>query len=193
MTRSLVILGALALTACGDADQGNVSAEGGNEAPAEAKAETAPAPRETAQLRPGLWEVRMELPTIPDMPKEVAEMMPREMTVEQCITPEKAESSSPEIFGAKETQGCTTSGAAMSGGKMRRTLTCPGEGGEGPTRMVMEGTFSPESYDIEMRATGAGGEVTETRVVGRRIGDCPATGDGPATGDTPAPAEEKAE
>ena len=170
MRNILIVASALALAGCGAGETGNeAAANEAGEAAAPAAAKT-----ETAELRPGMWEIRMELPTVPDMPKEMADMVPREMTAQQCITPEEARASSAEIFGGEQAEGCTTSGVSMADGKMRGTLTCPGEAGQGPTRMVIEGSYSPESYDIRQRITAGGGDVTEMRVVGRRVGDCPA-------------------
>jgi hypothetical protein len=61
-------------------------------------------------------------------------------------------------------------------------MRCTGGGMPGAMTSTVVGRYGPQSLDVRMRHEASGqpngaDAVVETRIVGRRIGDCPA-GDG---------------
>lgn len=165
--RSICAAGLLALAGCGGGEEradGNAAAD---------ETETAARSEGTAEIRPGQWEMTVEMPTA-GIPKEMlAQMGGGKITTQQCITPEEAKASSGELFDTGQAGDCKASNVSVGGGKMRGTMTCSGEGG-GPTSVEMEGSYGPERYEMTQKMTLAGGEETEMKISGRRIGECPA-------------------
>lgn len=138
---------------------------------------------ETAQMRPGKWETKvemlsMEMPGMEGMPAQVMEkvkaeaMKPR--TISSCMTEEDVKSHGGKVFGSGDDK-CKYEKYEMSGGRIDAVMVCPG--GTGEVRMAMTGTFTGDSFAVEqaMDMPGPRGAMhTKARVTGKRIGDCAA-------------------
>jgi len=183
---SLLIAGAM-LSACGKGDeQGAGGASAANQSAEEVASEM-----KKVTLQPGEWETTQEVVDIsiegaPEgMPQGMMEAMKgRKTTIRNCITPEQAENPSADFLTAQKDSKCTYSGFEMSGGQIKGVVSCPGgEGGAGSARVVMEGSYTPASYamNMEMQSEGMGGTGApgmamhmKMRSTGKRVGDCPA-------------------
>ncbi len=134
----------------------------------------------SVQITPGQWETRSEVVnvTAPNLPREILNQMKRApVTSRHCITPEQA--AQPQAnFLAMEGSDCAYQDFTMRNGRMQGKMTCSG-GDEvtGEAVAQFEGQFGPESYDsrvtMEIQAPAETTLTIESRVVGRRIGDCP--------------------
>lgn len=180
MTKLLILAAAapLALAACsggGDADSdgdGEISAE---EAAAEAR-------NANVRLEPGKWRMTMELTEIdaPEMSEQEREMMRSFFSgghsVEQCMTEEDVSDPQAEMFGGEAEQNCSYTEFSMRGGNMVMSGQCEGDEAMGTSTMHMEGTYSPERYEMNMETVSSGtqrGTVTmRSTVTGERIGEC---------------------
>jgi hypothetical protein len=134
-------------------------------------------------IRAGMWRssVSIEDMEAPGMPPAAAEQIARmtgpTQTFESCLTEEQAVRPSEEFFAGRGRQ-CRYDHFKMGGGKIDSRMRCE----EGGIRQVMEldGTYSPDSYDMRMTtsvegAPGAAGEMRlRMRVEAERVGDCPA-------------------
>ena len=116
----------------------------------------------------------------PGMPAEVAAMMKSQAATAttMCISEEEANRSDANLFTGKMDKNCTTEGFEAKRGRVKGTITCNATAGEGKMTMEVDGAFKRESYEVTTRMDmqGMGGEAMkmETKVTGRRLGDCPA-------------------
>ena len=131
------------------------------------------------RLRAGQWETKTEV-NAPGMPAEVAAMMKNQAatTTTMCISEEEANRSDANIFTGKKDKNCTTEGFEAKHGRVKGTVTCTGTAGEGRMTMAVDGAFKRDSYEVttrmDMQGMGSESMKMETRVTGRRLGDCPA-------------------
>ena len=167
--------GLLALTGCGGGEEGadGNAAANGNGAAGNGE--------QTVEIRPGQWEITAEIPTEGMPPEIVAAMGGGKVTTRQCVTPEEAQASAGELFSSEQAGNCTPKDVSAGGGRMRGTMTCSGEDG-GPTSVEVEGSYDAETYEMTQKMTLAGGETSELRITGRRIGECPADAAAPEAG-----------
>jgi len=132
--------------------------------------------------RPGRWESTMKILKldIPDMPPEAQQMMKQHMSAAQtslnCLTPEEAAKPDAEFF-QQNSSGCTYENFQMAGGKLDAKMTCEENGAK--QMMEMSGTYSEESYNLNVSADGVGpnGQAMSMAmsIASRRVGEC--TGD----------------
>ena len=97
-------------------------------------------------------------------------------TVTTCLTPEMAAKPDGKFFN-QANNNCIYDHFSMSGGKMDATMTCTGHNGK--MTMTMNGTFTPDQYEIhtssqEQMPGGQAMSVTMT-VNSHRVGDCTGT------------------
>jgi uncharacterized protein DUF3617 len=162
--------GLLALAACGGPDKGEGNEAAGDEA----------APASGVKLQPGEWEITMETVSVtaPGLPPSVAATIKKpRATNRTCMTPEEANGPKPDMFAGSGGVNCKQEGFSWTGGRIKGTTTCQGAGGTGKTVMAMDGQYGAQSMDMNMKMTtdAAGTPMTvETRMTGRRVGDCPA-------------------
>lgn len=172
-----------ALGACGKSED---KADSGGETQS---AQEIAAQVKKVSLQPGEWETTSEI--IDARMENAPEGMPagmmnsmkgRKTTVRNCITPEQAENPGADFLAAQKDGRCTYSGFEMSGGTIRGTVTCAGDG-SGTATMKMEGVYTPTSYTttVDMQSAGMAGAQAKdmtmhmtTKVSGKRIGECPA-------------------
>jgi len=133
-------------------------------------------------IRAGQWRstITFEEMSAPGMPPAAAEQMARmtgpSQTFESCLTEEEAARPSEEFFAGRDRQ-CRYDHFRMGGGRIDSRMRCD-QGGASQV-MELEGTYSPDSYDMRMTtsiegASGAAGEMRmRMRVEARRVGECP--------------------
>lgn len=169
--------GLLALAACGGGDTESGNAAGGGTAESAASGGGG---GEAVRLEPGQWEMSFEVTEVsaPGMPEGAADMMktPRQ-TVKSCVSEEEANKPDADFFQPKQESNCKTEGFAMKDGRINGTVTCQGTGGQGATKVTMDGTYGGTAFDMTSRTEmkGEGMEMTMVmKSAGRRIGECPA-------------------
>ena len=134
-------------------------------------------------LQAGQWETTIRVLAIemPGTPPETAEgaLQQQPSTARICLTEAQVAAPLAEFVRGAAEQGCDASDMAMSGGRIRGTIQCT-SGEEGATIMmeiVMDGQFTPTSYEVTQNmevSAGDGPAMTmRARTTGRRIGDCP--------------------
>ena len=181
---AMTMAGLLALGACGGGGNGDEASGNASTSERAAAGETA-ALGSDVRIRAGQWETRTEVTNVsaPGMPAGVAEMMKtKPVTGTSCITEEEANDSGADLFSGKKDENCDTKGFKAAGGRVSGTITCRAEdGGQGAMTMTMDGEFKPDSYALnsKMKTEGEGTAMTiESKITGRRIGDCPAESKG---------------
>ncbi|MEA3037703.1 MAG: hypothetical protein QOE79_216 [Sphingomonadales bacterium] len=177
---------ALALGACGKGGgsaSGNAAATGNAAAPSASASAAAPGGSPAAagnvHLNPGEWETTAEINFggLGNMPPQAAQAMKalnRKVTSRQCLTPEKAQRPTGDLFSGKHQEGCTREGFTFAGGRVNGTMTCKDPRGMAST-MTMDGQYGGDSFDVTMKvaASGEGRSMTwSSHSVGRRIGPC---------------------
>lgn len=170
MRHYLVAASALALISCGGG--GN-----GNEATAEKAADPGGGGQAVAgtgeAMQPGLWETTVQVApaAVANLPAGV-EVPSQTFTARTCLTAEQTARPGAEVFGGgnQAQGGCTYESFSAEGGRIRGSATCSAQGAT--MRMTMEGQFGATSYEMTQRSE-IGGTTTETRISGRRVGDCP--------------------
>lgn len=139
--------------------------------------EAAASVRSAMEIKPGEWEITEEMVNIeaPNMPPDVAAAIKRNMgektTSRRCITP--AEATGGDFVTPDTDAHCTKQGFSFAGGQVQGTMICSTD--EGKATMSMSGRHSGTSFDISSKVTSAneGGSVTmNSRVTGRRVGEC---------------------
>ena len=165
----------IALAACGgDGDDNKASAGDGD-----VQGQGRILDDDDVKLRAGQWEMKTEV-NAPGMPAEVAAMMKSQAATAttMCITEEEANRSDANLFTGKKDENCTTEGFEAKGGRVKGTITCNAATGEGKMTMEVDGAFQRESYEVttrmDMQGMGSEAMKMETKVTGRRLGDCPA-------------------
>jgi hypothetical protein len=168
----MTLAAALALVGCGGA------ADNGNQG---AAAEPLPSSGSAAlQLQPGQWETMIEFVKVDGVPKQVAAAMGAAQKKEaslSCITAEDVKQANSGLFAGDERKNCKQEGFAFQNGRVTGKLTCTGDQGQGSTTLEMDGQYSATTYEVTQKmSTNVQGMamVMESRVKGRRIGDCPA-------------------
>lgn len=135
-------------------------------------------------IRPGRWvsTVTFEEMTAPGMPPDAAEQMRRMMgegqRYESCLTEEQVARPSEDFFAGRNNQ-CRYEHFKMKGGSIDARMRCAQ--GEISQVMEMEGSYSPDSYEMRMTTSfeGAPEPASEMRmrmrVEAQRAGECDGT------------------
>ena len=134
-----------------------------------------------AFVRPGKWQSRVQIEDfkLPGAPPEAESAMrgmsERTQVYESCLTAEEARRPKEDFF-AGANKNCRYHHFNMSGGKIDAMMNCSGEGMA--QTMTMQGTYSPEAYQMQMSmeaqaGSGPPGAMTmKMRVDAKRIGEC---------------------
>jgi hypothetical protein len=135
-------------------------------------------------VRPGLWQskVTIERLDMPGMPPEMAQRMKAMMAARQgqdfeaCLTADDVARPKEDFFAGGNNQ-CRYEHFTMGGGKIDAVMHCGKD--QGSQTMKMAGTYSPDSYALEMansfQASNAEPAMQmQMRVDAHRIGECPA-------------------
>ncbi|MDG2004168.1 MAG: DUF3617 domain-containing protein [Novosphingobium sp.] len=175
---SVLVTGALAVSACGGGD--TIEAENESvEAVAEkvAKADVRP--------NPGRWESKMKIVKmeLPGLPAEAQGMMKSQLgkvtTSASCLTKEEAEKSEQDLFMPPKTSDCKYNSFSMGGGKLEADMTCQENGSA--QAMKMSGTYSENAYAMQVSADGKIGDQAMSmamEVESKRVGDCDGSEEG---------------
>lgn len=178
--KTLVAFTLFALAACGggaDADgDGKVSGE-------EAAAEMA-----GAGFEPGEWENKVQILDVrfdeASLPPEaegqtdaIAQQLIGQTSVTtSCLTPDKAAKPDPGFLAGADNDECAYDRFSMSGGKIDAALKCAGTGNGQRGEFEMTGSYSKDSYQMEMQmvisAPDTGNMAMRARTTARRTGDC---------------------
>jgi len=122
---------------------------------------------QASPIRPGRWEVTMQM----QMAGSPIQMP--EMKTTRCVTPEEAKDPARSLPSAPEGRGgqksdCKVADYKVSGNTATWKMVCTT-----PQAMTTTGemTFTDDSYTGTMKADMAQGQMT-MKMAGRRIGDC---------------------
>jgi Protein of unknown function (DUF3617) len=197
--RMLIILplaASLFLAACGG-DEERTAASAGGAAGAAAGGDAAAGAPATGgattasgtmpQLRPGNYEVRVNITRfeVPGMPPEVAAQMRQTMAgvgqqvQNQCITPEQSAQSMEDVYKRLGQGNCTTERMAMTGGQISGAMRCDSGGGR-VMAMTIEGAINADgsTTNVSLIANDPNlpqGQIeTDMSVTMVRTGDCAA-------------------
>ena len=179
MRYSLVVLSLAALAACNKGPEINVK----NASVGEVAEKVREAGSDGSFVDPGRWETKVSLLDIevPGMPPQMAQQMKQTMgklqdnTYATCLTDADVKKPKEDFFAGKDNE-CRYDNFTMGGGKIDAVMHC-GKGGAKQT-MQMAGTYSPESYEMQMSTkTESGGAeargmAMRMRVEAHRIGEC---------------------
>jgi len=183
MRRSITAIAALLTISCGSQDQPGNGAAATNAAAPDTTAGAAGgggggggAAAATAAFQPGEWEMTTTISrmNVSGMPAGITMPVTPPVTVRHCMTAEQAAAPNANfLMGKSDGSGCTATDMSMTGGRLQGTIQCNQAGTS--TRVVMDGRFTPTSYEINQQiAVEAAGTSTEmeARVAARRVGDC---------------------
>ena len=177
----LLVTGALlGLSAC-DSGKG-VSAK--NESVESVQNKVADAVASGEFMKPGQWAgtvkiTDMTMPGMEKLPPQMQEQMKARLaqghSFENCLTPEDARD--PKARMAENSGGkCTYDHFEMAHGVIDAKMSCTSEAG--PRTMTMKGTYSGDSYEMEMASTGQGegpaGMSMKMQMSAKRTGACKA-------------------
>jgi Protein of unknown function (DUF3617). len=175
---SLVMMPALALAGCNSSP----TVEATNASGAEVAKKVQESGVTDEFISPGQWQMVMKVNemTMPGLPPQAAErmkgMMGQGHTFTECLTPEEVKKPKEDMFSGDEQGKCKYDHFAMGKGKIDITMTC---GGEMPRTMQMNGTYSPDEYQMKVASQGQGksgpGAMTmQMEMAAKRIGECTA-------------------
>lgn len=128
-------------------------------------------------IQPGKWQstVTIDKMDMPGMPPQVASqmraMMAQAHTTDTCLTPDQVKQPKANFFSGNDQ--CRYDHFTMGHGKIDAQMTCD-QGGSSQV-MQMSGTYSPQSYHMQMKADGgaAGKAMTmQMTVDAKRVGEC---------------------
>jgi hypothetical protein len=178
--RAVALVPLIFLAACGpepDVDARNASVD-------EVAEEVRKAGNSERFIGPGRWvsTVTFEEMTAPGMPPQAAEQMKQMMgqgqQFESCLTEEEADRPSEEFFAGSSNDQCRYEHFTMGNGKIDAKMRC--EQGGVTQVMAMEGSYSPDSYQMRMTTSfeGAPEPASEMRmrmrIDAKRAGECEA-------------------
>lgn len=178
---ALIAAAVLSLAACNKGPQVNEK----DASPAEVAEKVRAAGADQSMVRPGLWQskVTIEQFDVPGMPPETVQRMKtmmaenQEHDFETCLTAEDVKRPKEDFFTGKSKE-CRYDHFTMGSGKIDAAMRC-GKGNESHT-MQLAGTYSPESYQMQMATNVQGGSkeaagmAMKLRVEAHRIGECTA-------------------
>jgi Protein of unknown function (DUF3617) len=134
-------------------------------------------------VKPGLWETKVtftsvEAKGLPEAAKQqMIAAMGKGVTVKNCVTKEQSEKPDAEFFGSPNSSNCSIDKMDAADGKMAMALTCKPDA-KTVISSSMTGQFSDENYamDVQQKTSGTpmGDLITNGKIDGKRLGDCPA-------------------
>jgi hypothetical protein len=113
------------------------------------------------KFNPGRWESTMKFVKLDmeGMPPEARAMMAKAMGKDRvfasCLTKEEAEKPEAKFFGQAD-EHCKYDSFSMGGGKIDAKMSCKSP--QGAQAMTMTGTYTPETYAMQMSINGKGEE-----------------------------------
>ena len=122
---------------------------------------------EKSPIKPGKWEVSMQM----DMPNLPIKMPP--IKINQCITPEDAadpEKSLPKNNDPNKKNDCKVTDMKIKGNTITYSVVCPKDN----VQLDAEMTYNDDSFNGTMKMKMEGMEGMTTKYTGKRLGDCDA-------------------
>ena len=156
----------LGLAAC-NSNEGVTAKDASVEEVAKAVAES------DVALRPGRWETSVSMAgdatPIPGAGKG---------GMATCLTNDDLAQMDKQMM-QKPMDSCKYDSFTMAGGRIAGAMSCNPAEGEGPTmKMTMDGTYTPETYELAMTtemSMGGRSQSTTMQVTARRVGECDGT------------------
>jgi len=154
-----------------------------NASVAEVAEQVADARASDSFVRPGKWQSKVQIEEfdLPGAPPEaktaMRSMNNRAQVYESCLTPQEARRPKEDFF-AGSNKNCRYDHFTMGDGKIDAVMKCTG--GEMAQTMAMQGTYSPDAYQMRMSmkaqagSDAVGGMTMKMRVDAKRIGECDA-------------------
>lgn len=137
------------------------------------------------KFNPGRWDstmkfVNMEMEGMPPEAKAMmSKILGKDRTFASCLTKEEAEKPDGKFFGQADKR-CKYDSFTMGGGKIDAKMTCNAE--QGTQTMTMQGSYTPDTYDMTMSISGAGPEgkamSMEMQISAKHNGACTGKEDG---------------
>ena len=136
-------------------------------------------------ISPGRWEGVMHITEMkmPGLPPEAQARLARaqgDNKIVTCVTPDEVKADKASMFGNMGGE-CKYDHFEMGDGKVNGTATCD-RGGGAKTKTTIAGTFSSDTYHLEVRSEGTGGKATDNMTMAmsadaKRVGECRGTPD----------------
>lgn len=167
MKMKALIVGTLALAACGRDE----SAPDANNAAAQAPAPVA------AQIQPGLYRqattlLEMKDPSLSKAEADTAaKAIGKTQTKDRCVTPDMVNDPK-ELIKSDIAEDCTMQRSVWDEGKIDIALSCPKKEGMSGGQLALSGTYAADSYSIDMSMRASEDEVVRMKVDAKRLGDC---------------------
>ena len=167
MRLRILLVSALALTACGRDDAAPDANELTTNAPAVA----------AAQIEPGLYRqattlLEMKDPTLAGAEAEAAaKAIGQTQSEDRCVTPDMV-SDPKELIKSDIAEDCTMQRSVWDEGKIDIALSCPKRDDMSGGNLALTGTYAADAYAIAMSLQGNDGEVVRMKVDAKRLGDC---------------------
>jgi hypothetical protein len=131
-------------------------------------------------LKAGEWKVdaTVEEMSIPGLPPQGQSQMKQVMSqrgnssYQYCLTPEQAKKPGGKFFNRQADRNCRYDHFTMAGGKIDAVMRCAAP--TGSMEMMINGTYSPDSYSTNVSMNMQGGEkmTMKMRSEAHRIGEC---------------------
>jgi hypothetical protein len=178
MHKWAMIAALLLISACSDTGEQSDTAGKAADTPAQVGKMS-----EAIVITPGLWETKIQFKDIQG--KGMSDSIKTQMmkatggtiTVKSCITKEQADKPNSDFFGAAEGSNCTFEKRDISGTTMDVAMTCKPDG-KTVIKNTMSGTYSSESYMMDMQQQTSGTPIGDLNMTGtisaKRLGACPA-------------------
>ena len=132
------------------------------------------------RIEPGEWELTTEITnmTLADQGSGALPMkVGMKTTTKSCITPEQVEQPQPTLFSSSKDT-CAYKNFYMSRGRLVASMSCQQPGIDGQMLMTVDGKYSDSSMDVSvemaMSRSGPGDVKVNSKLSGRRLGECPA-------------------
>lgn len=139
-----------------------------------------------ASIDAGFWEMNYEVTSMRVAGNRPAAVKAKEgdkASASLCVAEADRAKPAPALF-AGEGYECSYRESYIKNGRLNATLTCARQGIAGDIMMSVDGTYTGTSMDATVNATsylpGEGDFQMETKLAGRRVGECPAAADMPA-------------
>jgi hypothetical protein len=167
MRLKILLVGTLALTACGR----DKAAPEANEVATNAPVAVA------AQIEPGLYRqattlLEMKDPTLSEAEAAAAaKSIGTTQSEDRCVTPDMV-SDPKELIESDIAEDCTMQRSVWDEGKIDIALSCPKREDLSGGNLALTGTYAADSYAIAMSLRGNDGEVVRMKVDAKRLGDC---------------------
>jgi hypothetical protein len=172
---TLILIGALALSACGS----ETSVDAKNESVESVANKVAAS---GMNPRPGRWQASLKIDSMemPGMPAAAKQAMNKSLGAAQnyftCLTPEQANRPNAEFF-QKTAKNCKYDHFTMADGKIDAAMTC--DAGGNATKMAMLGSYSGDVYDLKVTSQGEMQKGMPMNmamsITSRRVGECNGT------------------